>query len=190
MAFKEFFVSYGKFHNNIVNKLIHIVFIPTIVFCVFGIGHYYPIADINCVYEKLDVGLLMMLILPLVYIYVEPVSGIITTVVFHTMYYFSLQHWKVHRDDKDYFQGLSYFWFLVSLKAFSWIMQFLGHGVFERRAPALMSNIFSALVAPDFVVIEILYTLGYNKKQIEECQVEIDKDIDAYWTGKDKLKKK
>ena len=188
MAFKEFFVSYGKFHNNIVNKLIHIVFIPTIVYCIFGTSHYYPIVDINIVYEKLDVGLLMVIILPLVYMSQEFVSGFFTTIMLNTLYYISLQNWKVNNSNEDYYDGISYFRFLLYLQAFAWTMQFIGHGIFERRAPALTNNLLSAFVAPDFVVIEILYLFGYNTKAIEEAQIDIDEDISNYW-GVDKAKK-
>ena len=107
-------------------------------------------------------------------------SGFITTIMLNLMYFFSLQNFHAHKDDQAYFQGISYYWFLLYLQAFAWIMQFIGHGVFEKRAPALTSNLFSALVAPDFVVIEILYLFGYNKKAIEEAQVVIDDDIAEY----------
>mmetsp|Transcript_24867 Transcript_24867/g.27520 ORF Transcript_24867/g.27520 Transcript_24867/m.27520 type:complete len:189 (+) Transcript_24867:10-576(+) len=186
MAFKEFFVSYGKFHNNIVNKLIHIVFIPTIVYCIIGTSHYYPITDINIIYEKLDIGLILCTVLPLIYISQEFFSGLVTTVLLNVLYYFSHQNFIAHKDEMDYFQGVPYYWFLLYLQAFSWIMQFIGHGVFEKRAPALTSNLFSALVAPDFVVIEILYVLGYNKKAIDDAQVAIDEDLAVYWGKKEK----
>eukprot|EP00344_Euplotes_crassus_P002473 CAMPEP_0196995072 /NCGR_PEP_ID=MMETSP1380-20130617/1260_1 /TAXON_ID=5936 /ORGANISM="Euplotes crassus, Strain CT5" /LENGTH=156 /DNA_ID=CAMNT_0042410639 /DNA_START=102 /DNA_END=572 /DNA_ORIENTATION=- len=153
-----------------------------------GTSHYYPLADIGFVYEKLDLGLVMCLLLPILYISQEVVTGCVTTAMLHVLYYFSLQSFKANQDVNDYFYGVPYFWFLLYLQAFSWIMQFIGHGVFEKRAPALLSNLFSALVAPDFVVIEILYMFGYNKKAIDEAQVEIDADISAYWNMGKKTK--
>lgn len=59
-----------------------------------------------------------------------------------------------------------------------WILQFIGHGVAEKRAPALLDNILGALVlAPYFVHIEILFALGWNKplhkKMINGTGVEI-----------------
>lgn len=37
-----------------------------------------------------------------------------------------------------------------------WVAQFVGHGVFEKRAPALLDNLFQAIfMAPLFVVIEV-----------------------------------
>ena len=41
---------------------------------------------------------------------------------------------------------------------FCWTMQFIGHGVFEKRAPALIDNLVQALMmAPYFVLLEILH---------------------------------
>lgn len=45
----------------------------------------------------------------------------------------------------------------------SWLAQFYGHGVYEKRAPALKDNLLQALVlAPFFVVFEIAFWLGYR----------------------------
>jgi len=44
---------------------------------------------------------------------------------------------------------------------FSWVAQFIGHGAFEKRAPALLDNILGAAVlAPFFVHLELLFKAG------------------------------
>ncbi|CAK9138130.1 unnamed protein product [Ilex paraguariensis] len=45
-----------------------------------------------------------------------------------------------------------------------WTGQFIGHGVFEKRAPALLDNLVQAfLMAPFFVLLEALETFfGYE----------------------------
>lgn len=41
-------------------------------------------------------------------------------------------------------------------QAFCWVAQFVGHGVFEGRAPALLDNLFQAFfMAPVFVLLEV-----------------------------------
>ena len=132
-------------------------------------------------------GLILLMSLPIVYMSIEFFSGFVTMVFFGILYFISYTNFQNHKDDTDYIAGISYFKFLLYLQASSWIAQFIGHGVFERRAPALMNNILTTLVAPNFVIIEVLYFFGYNKKQIEECQKIIDEDIKQYWEGgKDK----
>ena len=53
----------------------------------------------------------------------------------------------------------------------SWLAQFVGHGKFEGRAPALLDNLFQAFfLAPLFVWLEILFSLGYRP----ELKVRVD----------------
>ena len=51
----------------------------------------------------------------------------------------------------------------LGVHVFSWLAQFVGHGIFEGRAPALLDNLVQALfLAPFFVWLEILFALGYR----------------------------
>lgn len=57
----------------------------------------------------------------------------------------------------------------------SWIAQFIGHGAFERRAPALLDNLVQAVfLAPMFVWLEVLFKLGYRK----ELQMRVEKRVE------------
>ncbi|KAI8884691.1 hypothetical protein K501DRAFT_217142 [Backusella circina FSU 941] len=63
----------------------------------------------------------------------------------------------------------------------SWIFQFLGHGLAEKRSPKLMDNLVQALVsAPYFVFFEILFFLGYRPTLYKEVSEEIKKDVAAF----------
>lgn len=61
----------------------------------------------------------------------------------------------------------------LGINVTSWIAQFIGHGVFEGRAPALLDNLVQALfLAPFFVWMEILFFLGYRpelKGRVDEA---------------------
>jgi uncharacterized membrane protein YGL010W len=60
----------------------------------------------------------------------------------------------------------------------SWIAQFIGHGVFEKRAPALLDNLFQALVlAPLFVWLEILFYFGYRPELQKRVKKMAQKEI-------------
>lgn len=51
----------------------------------------------------------------------------------------------------------------IGLHIFSWVAQFVGHGKFEGRAPALLDNLVQALfLAPFFVWFEVLFFFGYR----------------------------
>lgn len=44
-----------------------------------------------------------------------------------------------------------------------WVLQFIGHGVYEKRRPALLDNALQAfLMAPFFVTFEMLLPFGYE----------------------------
>ncbi|KQK00030.1 uncharacterized endoplasmic reticulum membrane protein YGL010W [Brachypodium distachyon] len=61
--------------------------------------------------------------------------------------------------------GFSTGWKVVLVtQVFCWTMQFVGHGVFEKRAPALFDNLAQALLmAPFFVLLEVLHEfVGYE----------------------------
>lgn len=61
----------------------------------------------------------------------------------------------------------------AALHVSSWLAQFVGHGVYEGRAPALLDNLVQAFVlAPFFVWFEILFFLGYRpelKRRMDEA---------------------
>jgi len=63
----------------------------------------------------------------------------------------------------------------------AWIAQFLGHGLFEGRAPALLDNLFQALfLAPLFVWLELLFALGYRPELRSRVEKMVLQDITKY----------
>jgi uncharacterized membrane protein YGL010W len=65
----------------------------------------------------------------------------------------------------------------IAINIVSWILQFIGHGKFEGRAPALLDNLFQAVfLAPLFVWLELLFKLGYRPelKSRVDTAVEIE----------------
>ncbi|KAH7888014.1 hypothetical protein F5I97DRAFT_1805740 [Phlebopus sp. FC_14] len=66
----------------------------------------------------------------------------------------------------------------VIVQAVSWIAQFVGHGLAEGRAPALLDNILGAFVlAPFFVHLELLFKLGYRPELQKQLQNAVGKEI-------------
>jgi uncharacterized membrane protein YGL010W len=59
-----------------------------------------------------------------------------------------------------------------------WLAQFVGHGKFEGRAPALLDNLVQALfLAPFFVWFEILFSFGYRPELKRRVDVAVEKEI-------------
>jgi uncharacterized membrane protein YGL010W len=61
------------------------------------------------------------------------------------------------------------------------VAQFIGHGVFEGRAPALLDNLVQALFqAPFFVWLEVLFMFGYRPELKARLDTAIQKDVKKF----------
>ncbi|XP_035712828.1 2-hydroxy-palmitic acid dioxygenase mpo1-like [Folsomia candida] len=64
------------------------------------------------------------------------------------------------------------------LHVLCWIAQFIGHGAFEGRAPALLGNMMQAFVmAPLFVLLEVLFFFGYRKDFQKKMWIRVEAEI-------------
>lgn len=60
----------------------------------------------------------------------------------------------------------------------AWIAQFIGHGAFEKRAPALLDNLVQALLlAPLFVWMEVLFFFGYRPELQKRLHKKVEEEI-------------
>ena len=67
----------------------------------------------------------------------------------------------------------------------SWIAQFVGHGVFEGRAPALLDNLVQALfLAPFFVWMEVLFFLGYRPELKSRVDKAVENEVEKFRKSK------
>lgn len=88
--------------------------------------------------------------------------------------------------------GFSLAWKVVLIaQLVCWTGQFIGHGVFEKRAPALLDNLSQAfLMAPFFVLLEALQTVfGYEPYPGFHIavQAEVEAEINEWKDKKQKL---
>jgi len=74
--------------------------------------------------------------------------------------------------------GMKANYIAIGVHVLSWLAQFVGHGVFEGRAPALLDNLVQAIfLAPFFVWMEILFTLGYRPVLKARLDQSVEKEI-------------
>lgn len=72
------------------------------------------------------------------------------------------------------------YWF-GGIHVASWLVQFVGHGVFEGRAPALLDNLVQALLlAPLFVWMEVLFFFGYRPELKARYDESVKKQIAVF----------
>lgn len=80
------------------------------------------------------------------------------------------------------------YWAIV-LHVMSWLFQFVGHGAFEGRAPALLDNWVQALfLAPFFVWMEILFYLGYRPELKQRLDRAVHQELEKFRKSKSQEK--
>jgi len=66
----------------------------------------------------------------------------------------------------------------IAVHVVCWIAQFIGHGKFEGRAPALLDNLVQALfLAPLFVWLEVLFYFGYRPELHARLRKSVDVEL-------------
>ncbi|KAF8037330.1 hypothetical protein BT93_B0291 [Corymbia citriodora subsp. variegata] len=153
---EKHFALYGAYHSNRVNVLIHTVFVWPIFFTSLVLFYFTPsICQLfnlqpQCYLARhglfLNLGFFFALLYAVFYVRMDRKAGSLAAVL-------CMACWV----------GSS--WLARDLaQLFCWAGQFLGHGVFEKKAPALLENLIQTfLMAPFFVVFEVLQTVfGYE----------------------------
>lgn len=149
--------QYKLYHNEKTNVRIHMVFVPTILFSICCLTHRLPLG------HNLTLAHVLTTAFSVYYLILCFVPGAIASLLLFTVNW-SLDEGKIRL---SLCQELSLF-------ALGWAVQFMGHGYFECRRPALMDNLVQSLVtAPYFVLFEFLFSLGFY----QQLQNEIEKDI-------------
>ncbi|KAJ1931796.1 hypothetical protein FBU59_006593 [Linderina macrospora] len=173
------FVKYGEYHNNPVNIAIHIVFVPTIMWTAISLLTSFTPQDLLPIPAPL-LALLELLPGPAplgnfptwlifgflaFHIALEPIAGLLSAPFTYTIIV-TAEQFALSNENAVAWSA--------SLFVVAWIVQFIGHGVFEKRAPALLDNLVQAFVmAPFFVFLEILFKLGYRPSLDRELRSKV-----------------
>lgn len=109
----------------------------------------------------------------------EPVAGaLLAPILIGATAYFN------HLTSTD---GATVNYWAGAIQIVCWVAQFVGHGKFEGRAPALLDNIVQAFVlAPFFVWFEILFGLGYRPDLKRRVDQAVEQEIERVKKSKAK----
>jgi 2-hydroxy fatty acid dioxygenase len=121
-------------------------------------------------YLPLNGGTIGAIIYALGYILLEPVVGLVSVPlllgVAAYMNYLTITY------------GATATSWSVGIHVASWIAQFVGHGAYEGRSPALLDNLFQALfLAPLFVFLEYLFMFGYRPELQRRVEAAVQKKM-------------
>jgi len=168
---------YGAYHTNRVNILIHILCVPLIVwtFQTFlapfhppsFVPEYHHVINEYMVFET-NYASLMGAVYIAYYLLLEPVAALL----------YAPQMIIIVLTATAFAQHSSYTPVIIAIHVLCWIAQFIGHGLAEKRAPALLDNLLGAVVlAPFFVHLEILFGLGYRPAMHKRINNAIGKEV-------------
>ena len=105
---------------------------------------------------------------------VDLVSGCVT-VAFYTFLCVVARNLYLDAYSKGTLGEFYTFWGVMHV--ISWAAQFVGHGLFEKRAPVIHKNPLVIFIAPHFVVVEILFFFGWRPDLFERCDKRIKANI-------------
>jgi len=160
----EWYGEYSAYHSNKVNIWIHIFCVPMIVFSLLLGGLAFPLDNslLTPYIPALKGVLLPHAFVSIIFTYMilfsfllEPLAGLIFDAEVVGMYVLSkyiLQEYG----------STNALYIAIAVHVFAWIIQFIGHGSYEKRAPALLTNVLQMFVAPTFVIIEVLFMFHYR----------------------------
>ncbi|CAJ2513341.1 Uu.00g014600.m01.CDS01 [Anthostomella pinea] len=162
---------YGAYHGNSVNIAIHMACVPLILFTGFALaantGTLIPLPDVLTVPNlQLNFGTISAILWGGLYVLLEPVAGTVLALVCLGAAAFSNAALSQNPTLTNQVA--------VIVHVVCWLLQFLGHGVYEGRAPALLDNLVQAIfLAPLFVWLEVLFKFGYRR----ELQSRVNKAV-------------
>jgi len=141
------FAFYGAFHSNPVNQWIHIICVPII---------FTTSVELLLRFSPPIVIASLLIFYIASFIRMHPLAGLSYSP-------FLLCYAYIGARILPQYPSFSMVLWLVS-----WVAQFVGHGIFEKRAPALLTNLPQSVHAAVFFVwIEILMKAGLFDKALE-----------------------
>ncbi|ODV91323.1 hypothetical protein CANCADRAFT_3031 [Tortispora caseinolytica NRRL Y-17796] len=196
---------YGSYHNNKVNVLIHIICVPMILassilmLSNFVLTDFVPQSSIGAciavVGERVpgfvDRSIIVNVAQALLTFLTSPFAnaGFLVAVIYSTFYCaldfmvglmssLALIQASVKSVELLAWDSRTATKYALIVHIACWIAQFIGHGVFEGRSPALFDSLLQSLtLAPFFVVYEILFSLGYRRDLHKRVMNRVGKNI-------------
>jgi uncharacterized membrane protein YGL010W len=178
--------TYGSYHKHPMNRFIHFVFVPVIVFAFtlwFSLipGSLVKVSFLNNYIHlkpevfSLNITIFLIVIVCLYYCTLDILSGILLFFIFFLFEIISNYIHLLYGDKETFLLG-----FVLQIVGWS-IQVIIGHEYFERRKPAITDSLFQAIVSPFFLMLEFLFIFGYRHSLYEKIEQETQKKINYFY---------
>lgn len=155
--FVEQMAMYSAYHRDPRNRATHFIGIPAIALSLLVMLAWLPMGPVNA-------AVLFLLVVALLYLWLDWRVAI-PTIAFYVVVYV-VAEWIAGL-------GRAVAWSAVAVLFIGgWVFQLAGHA-FEGRRPALVDNLFQALVAPMFLTAETMFALGLRR--------DLETEMEARW---------
>ncbi|CAK7268392.1 hypothetical protein SEPCBS57363_003070 [Sporothrix epigloea] len=177
-------VFYGAYHHNKYNIVIHMVCVPLILASGLWMAGNSPTliplpSWLTIPNLPLNLCTISALLWGSLYVLLEPVAGTALAIM-------CLGTAAIGNFALTHFDARTVTSYAAATHIACWILQFVGHGKFEGRAPALLDNLFQAIfLAPLFVWLELLFAFGYRQELQGRVDREVVKEIAKFRASKD-----
>ncbi|RPA94003.1 DUF962-domain-containing protein [Choiromyces venosus 120613-1] len=183
---EEQLIFYGSYHHTKGNILIHLLGVPSIMATTFLFASNTPPLlplPSQIPYFPTNLAFFGALFYAGLYILMEPIAGLLLAPLILTM-----TALVTHLTATDPVTANTIAGYVFVL---AWIAQFVGHGVYEKRAPALFDNLVQALIlAPFFVWFEVLFWCGYRPELKVRVEEGVTKQLEVFRRKEGEGKKK
>jgi len=133
---RDLFADYASYHRTKGNKWFHRVGIPLIIISGLGMLARVSIAP------HVDAAIVLIVLAEVIYAILDWRLGALMLIVSVAFY----------------LAGAALpFWINVALFVVGWILQFVGHSVYEKRQPAFLTNAMHLLVGPLWILNDIVH---------------------------------
>ena len=133
------FADYASYHQTRVNKIFHRLGIPMIMFSLIGMLTYVPLFDIGTI--RIDAAMVLIGLSSAYYFIIEWRLGIAMIAVSIVFYFLSAAIPLAIN---------------AILFVLGWILQFIGHKVYEHKNPAFFRNFVHLLIGPLWILNDVI----------------------------------
>ena len=133
------FTEYADCHRHPMNRLTHKIAIPLIVFHIIAMLDWVPLFSVNG--HTITLAIPAYLAAITWYFSMSPRLGVAMAVLFGACFPLA---WITPGP------------VVIAIAVLGWIVQLLGHSVWEKKQPAFLTNLLQALVGPAFFVAPLV----------------------------------
>lgn len=184
--FEQSFVFYLSYHSDKTNQLIHIFCVWPILFTAQLLLSYtaavVPTNSESLAAVLMPQGINWCFLVSLVYFFYylvveQPgVAGPVASLLVLLGYYGTSYTSNYYQSSTGAVVASA-----ILIHVGCWALQIYGHKKYEKRSPALLDNLVQAfLMAPLFVLMEVMFMLGYKQEFLHKVQKSAQKNIEEF----------